>query len=403
MSMHHKANETLILRGIITVANSANWKAASYRNAWGWTFPIYNLDGVENGTRWKAMNNDHATIAGRKYAWLPNKPQNDDADWYLLPDTKDAIADAGGVAYLANGEPALLSYRSANIDNVIATTLSEIGIPSNVTGMLEQLGVNALYYPVDNDEAGRQSAIRWRDALADSPVYFEAQSWGDAVPEKGDANDLWIQVKFSPNAFSSTLHTLSPLDLPPRQIRESSPYTEQSYDGQKLADAIASRVGVLGQATDSGGFYKRKITCPNPAHTDRHASASVSAETGLVMCFSQCGKLAPFTVAEYLGLRLDDYRNQTPHKTTRTHWQDNSDLAYPVPTRAVALDRVHILIDAITELIVNNPNPLDYITTQQDVGDLSACLSLRKRLLSSDPVPTNAGQFLSKLEEQYKI
>ena len=197
-------------RGISDPATRAGWHDYTYKNQAGWAYPVYEpIMGVEIAKRWKS-----AQSGGMKYAWIPNKPASPTADWYILPETFSAIAHHDGVAYLANGEPALLAYHAAGIQNVIATTLSEVAVPKNMLIMLNDLGISRLLYPVDKDAAGEKSAISWRDALRESGIDFEAYTWGDDAPEKADANDIWMQVGFDTDEFATRLNNLSELNLP---------------------------------------------------------------------------------------------------------------------------------------------------------------------------------------------
>src|SRR5687767_12951681 len=131
------SQRTLEQRGIATAAEQARWQSQKLKQQSGWAYPVYHYQtGTVIAQRWKA-----AEPQAMKYAWLPSKPSDAAADWYILPKTRQAIAAAQGTAYLANGEPSLLAYHAAGIHNAIATTLSEVSIPSSLCEVLQALGI----------------------------------------------------------------------------------------------------------------------------------------------------------------------------------------------------------------------------------------------------------------------
>lgn len=285
--------DALQKRGIAAVAQAAGWRSQPNRGQAGWAFPVYDYQsGKIIGMRWKAAPGQQ----GPKYLWRPQKPQNPAVDWYILPGTAEAVAAAGGVCYLANGEPSLLSYVAAGLRNVITTTLSEIAVPGNVEAVCKALGISRLLYPVDNDEAGYKSAVNWRQALAGAGLDYVAQRWPADMVAKGDANDLWIETGFDRALFTARLAEMQPLELPApepaRPIFERRESTAPRAGGD-LVDWDEWRrrwwLEAVLPAVDSAVGQRRgkHFRCINPNHEDRNPSARISTDKdpdGLYIC-----------------------------------------------------------------------------------------------------------------------
>lgn len=303
-------------RGIRKVATFYKWHASQFRGGWGWEYPIYSDPETLQivATRWKAFNAEQAEIAGRKYAWLPSKPNDPDADWYILQSAKEAIEQAGGACYLANGEPSLLALATGGVFNAISTTMGEGAIPPDAISRLNSLGVYRLIYPFDNDDAGRKSASNWRDALAGSGIDFEAKTFEGLLDDKADVNDLWIEAMFSVKVFQSLLKGLpSGRLLDPPKKAEYGRFTGDVSNDQDLADAIASRFGLTGGRVNSKGFYAKKVNCP--FHDDKRASAGIAADSGVLNCFSGCGIIDPLSVANAIGVDVSQYKQRKTENT----------------------------------------------------------------------------------------
>lgn len=304
---------TLEARGIATIAKKYQWQPQNFRQNAGWIYPVfhYQTEAII-AKRWKA-----AVASSPKYAWLPNKPQDPAASWYILPETKEAISAANGTAYLANGEPALLAYHAAGIKNTIATTLSEVGVPPVTVQVLQAMGIKRLLYPIDKDAAGEKSALNWRDALRASGVDYEAFSWGDSAPEKSDANDIWIQVAFDKNAFANTLKNLSALELPLPEIKSFDDNSfgekhEKNFDEtpQGLIEAIASRLGISGWKNN--GWSQKNFS--SPFREDNQPSAAINFNSGVLHDFGTGESYSPTQVAKQLGI---DWKRFYPQHKTR--------------------------------------------------------------------------------------
>lgn len=309
-------------RGISEQAKVTGWQSQSFKSRAGWAFPVYEpLTGAVIATRWKS-----AQSGGMKYAWIPSKPDSPSADWYVLPETKLAISNENGIAYLANGEPALLAYQSAGVKNVIATTLSEVGIPKNLLSALTDLGITRLLYPIDNDAAGEKSAINWRDALRASAIDFEAFSWGEDAPSKADANDIWIQVNFDSDAFIARLKELRPLSLPLPEIEAQFDETDFEQTPQGLINTLANRLGVNGWK--SNGWSRKNIS--SPFRDDKHPSATFNRNSGVLHDFGSGESYSPIEIAEQLGIDWKSYYPQRKLSKPRPQFID-SDAPITVP------------------------------------------------------------------------
>lgn len=290
-------------RGIDKIAKQHDWKPATNYGP-GWAYPVYDYEtGNVLAHRFKGKPGTKM-----KYGWIPGKPDHANADWYILPETPDAIKANNGVCYLANGEPSLLAYHAAGIHNAIATTLSEVGIPKNLIDVLQGFGISRLIYPVDNDSAGEKSAINWRDALRDSVIDYESLSWGEFAPKKADANDMWILAEFAPVIFRETLRNAIPLQLPAPEVTKLPQITSdftRTPDG--LISAIISQAESRGYR-GHGEWVNGKCLFPeNHTHGDRNPSAGINKTSGVFNCFT-CGKsLSVKKVAEHFNINWKAY------------------------------------------------------------------------------------------------
>lgn len=277
--------ESLEARGIAAQALLAGWtEQENY-----WRYSVINPQGETIAEREKRFPFADTTKHKAKVRWHPSKPTNPDSEWYILGDTIQAIQSANGVCYLANGEPAMLSYRAAGILNAIATTLSEIAVPKNLLAYLRLIGVNHLIYIVDKDAAGLRSAVNWRDALAGSGIHLTILVWPDSLPEKADSNDAWITAKFDSKTFFEILDSCYTPDLPLLETKVVKPYVATEFDKSSL-------VAALHNAMSNAGKLERKIyqgtwqECHCPFHEDDKASAGFNIENGVINCMGRCGK-----------------------------------------------------------------------------------------------------------------
>lgn len=256
-----------------------------------WEYPLFAPDGSIIAYRQKKYPD--APIEGKKYLWKNGKPEDLDTQWYIAPDTKDEIEKAGGLAYLANGSPAMIAYRVAGIRNVLATELSEIAFPKDGVKYLKSIGISAVLYPVDKDEAGMQSAINWRDDLAGSGIDFIPLQWPDTMPAKADANDVLIYCKGNAEEFNWILRECTEeIELPahiPQKERKSQSVISPDFQGAyaKLSHDIFEALSARGYLTGkrfSSGFYQMRCL----HHEEKEASAGYHPDSGVINCF-RCG------------------------------------------------------------------------------------------------------------------
>lgn len=304
-------------RGILEVAHQAGWIAQGKR----WHYPIYGPAGEIIATRSKAASKNDS----KKYAWHPSKPKNPDVDFYILPGTVDAIKQADGVCYLANGEPALLAFHAAGIENVIATTGSENSIPESTHDYFERIGIRALINIADNDDTGRKGAAKWRDTLQDTEIQYLALQWG-SDKRGADANDIWIECGFDSDAFSKRLKQLDVLLLPAREKPVEFTYDASNYDNtpQGLIDALMSVMGISGKRFNAKGWTQKSFR--NPLREDRHPSASFNRMSGVLYDHATDESLSPTELADALGIDWKPYypKRERTHKQVSKHKLDDA-------------------------------------------------------------------------------
>lgn len=315
-----RINRILSERGILESAVANGWQAQGER---GWRYPVFDLAGQAIGYRVKQIDRDP------KYLWSPAKPQHPFAEWYILPETSRAIAAHGGLCYLANGEPALHAYHSGGIKHSIATTLSEISVPANVIDILQQLGVTRLVSIVDNDYAGYQAAIKWRDALRGSGIDFEACTWGkvqsnkvyiddfgnehpyiacDDIEPKIDGNDVWKLTAFDNTAFQTWIADVIPLPLPVPQEKPQQVAQEYDKTPQGLLDAILNAASASGLKGRGKWLNGKSIF-----REEKKPSFGISKEHGYGKDLATGEIYSTFTVAERLNIDWKAYYPKQLH------------------------------------------------------------------------------------------
>lgn len=310
--MNNAPSDSLKARGIDKQALLAGWvETANY-----WVYKIIAPDGSIIAHRMKRYPHADASIHKAKYLWQNGKPENLDAQWYIQSDTKQAIEAARNVAYLSNGEPAMLAYREAGILNALATTLSEVAVPKEAVSYLRRMGIGRLIYIVDKDAAGLKSAQNWHDELAGTGIDLELRQWPSYLAEKADGNDAWIAAEFLPQAFALLLKDTSLLSVTTTEAKAPKKVIQGEIDNRNLVSALRS-------ALENGGYLERKIyqgvfqECHCPFHEDKESSAGFSIESGVINCMGKCGRaFSPYEVAERLGLNWRDYspKQEKPKK-----------------------------------------------------------------------------------------
>lgn len=328
-----KLQEILNDRGIDRAATEFEWRETDYHGVLGWRYPVYSirfewLSSLINpserilGHRWKAANAEQAALLpehlrGAKYLWIPAKPKNEEADWYILPPALEAIREAKGTVYIVNGEPALLAMYQAGIQNAITTTLSEISVPPNIITFLQSLSIRKVLYIADKDRAGLQSAAKWRASLIESGIEFQPLELPSGLGQKADVNDLWIECSFNETEFRTLIETLPALVLPQavqNAVREN--YGERVVDNSGIAEAIASYYNLLGtRVNPSNGFYYKSVRCP--FHDDHRASAGVHSTKGILHCHV-CGSFGYREHASIIGIDLSKYEQAPKNAQDRS-------------------------------------------------------------------------------------
>ena len=251
-----------------------------------------------------------------KSGWTSGHKEKFGADIYV-PQGDDpliaAVAAAGGVIWIANGEPSLWSYHAAGVLNSICW-YGEGSIPHNLVTRLREWGVTEVRNPADHDQAGRQSAKGVRSVLKDSGIRYLPLLWGENLKEGYDANDAWIDAKFDAARFADVLNSRKALilpsdELPPRRM----PAAADSDRGMKRADAIAEIIGKAeanGRTKKSGDWVNFRCFF----HDDHDASAGINTKTGAYKCFV-CDSIPFEEVCERLGI---DYHPYTPPEPPRS-------------------------------------------------------------------------------------
>jgi hypothetical protein len=327
-------------RGIEAEARQAGWTPLTLNvngvKIIAEKYPIYNpLTNEIIGHRATLFNKADVNVFGRKYWWSPSKPESKLAEWYILPSAVKAIQDAGGVAYLANGEKSLLAYVAAGVYNVVATTHTEQRIPDLT--MLKNLGVTHLINPFDNDNAGRDSAVKWVDVCEIANITYEMRQWTTDTP-KYDAGDLWIECGFDANKFKQALQDTAIYVAPKRVV---TPKEKKVYLGHEdLATKIANALGKSGDSVKANG-YTKNFACPMGTHEDSNPSAGLHMATGIINCFA-CGVHSPIAVAERLGIALTEYVAPTikPVKASNS----TKETYKPLPADEIELPKVDLTV-----------------------------------------------------------
>lgn len=228
-------------RGLLAAAGAMRWQPT--RN--GWEYPVYDQGGQIVATRFKHLDSN----ASPKYLWLNDSK----AQYYHAPDLLDAIAAAGGVLIVANGEPGVLTFHAAGKRNVLCL-FGESNIPDGAGELLRSWGVTRVDYYPDLDApitmkdgtvkppAGLRAARRWHDTLTAVGIVFNAYDMSiHGLPIKGDTNDLWQAVSFDQDAFSAAL-AACPLAVLPVIETKAQRADDYTYDSGDFPEAFIADV-----------------------------------------------------------------------------------------------------------------------------------------------------------------
>lgn len=295
-------------RGIANTARRAGWQPHTLEGRRGWQFPIPYPGGTAH--RWKAADEQKP-----KNKWLGGKPKA--CKYYTpqgIPRLTAAIAAAGGVIWIANGEPSLLAHIEAGLVNVVCW-FGEGQPPHTLADDLKRWGVRMVCYPADKDAAGGSGAAKVRSRLKDSGIAFRPLQWCDEIPDGGDANDAWIAVGFDAPRFNHLLSNLKALLLPsdeppPRRACPATGGQEGSREDAIAAiiDQARVRPGRAGQVKRNGDYAN--FCCL--LHDEQEPSAGINTRTGTYTCFV-CGTFKLAEICERLGI---EYQRALPSPYT---------------------------------------------------------------------------------------
>lgn len=281
-------NGTLAKRGLLDMAHRAGWKPYTLKldgNEYqGWQYPVFKSTGdVHPKQRWKS-----AEGTGPRYYWEKGQPSG--SKYYFLPGLLTAIQQDSGAVYIAAGEPDVLAYHAAGIENTFCWLASEISVPDTLISDLKFMGVKSVIYAPDRDTTGMKAAARVAALLDEAGITHNIAALPGDMGSKNDINTLWIDCEFDKDKFFCALwdRPVDPTDLalyrrtPPSNGSSAKPKTD---DIEKLIhgwrnDWVKTIIEALGTAAMTSGansFWH----CPIPGrhHSgDKNPSFRVSYE-----------------------------------------------------------------------------------------------------------------------------
>jgi hypothetical protein len=208
-------NGTLEKRGLLALATRAGWKPYTLKrdgNEYlGWQYPVFGVDGnAYDRPRWKS-----AVGTGPRYFWPKGQP--DKSKYYFLPGLLTAIQQDSGAVYIAAGEPDVLAYHAAGIENVFCWLSAEISVPDSLVSDLKYMGVSSVIYAPDRDKAGMTAAAKVAAMLDTAEIPYRMAALPGEIGSKNDINTLWIECEFDKAKFFTRLwhfdHTVDDTDL----------------------------------------------------------------------------------------------------------------------------------------------------------------------------------------------
>ena len=291
------AYAALAQRGLLAIARDIfQVKAHPHAHRLTITYPVFDLSGGIIDRRYKYLSG-----SGSKYSWqMSSQPR---PRWYHAP----GLQPVDGVLYIANGEPSVWAYHAAGVPNVLSF-FGETIIPPTLAADLTRLGVTEVRYPADKDDTGLHAALRVRQALHGSGITYRPLAWPADLPEKGDANDLWIYTGFDPVAFRDILENLPPLMLPqekrPRPVEISGPVVEGESAYEQAITDLKQRIGELLDVDgyNDKGFSRRTIS--SPFRRDIHPSASYNVQAGVLYDFGTATTHKLAELCAHFGLEM---------------------------------------------------------------------------------------------------
>ena len=252
---------------------------------------------------------DPPTIKGKpvgKSIWFPGE-KTDELFFYLgsLDDLIQAIAEAGGLLYIVEGEIGALSMCAMGLPNTVGI-YGISNIPKDIAAILDEYGVTRPVYLADNDDGGQKGASNLATKLHKARWKGEVEYRkfeGPGIPHKGDANDLLCHHSPDIAAARAALDALPRFTPsikrdPVRKLSARKEYNEGGWDAvnQAVTDALA----LTPSDFKANGFTKKNFSCLNPQHDDKTASAGWSRD-GHYHCF-YCGSFKNTQVAEWLNI-----------------------------------------------------------------------------------------------------
>ena len=260
-------NNTLERRGILAVAERAKWSPQAItvkgQQYTGWQYPVLNAAGQPyDAPRWKNANGN-----GPRYFWPQSKPEK--AKYYFLPGLRSAITRNNGLLYIATGEPDVLAYHAAGIDNVFCWLAAEVSVPDTIVSDLTTLGVKTVVYVPDRDDAGMRGAANLYKALKDSAIGYTFLQLPGPMGSKQDVNDLWLEAGQSAAVFFSMLwgcDELDAIDLHLYSREQAAPDVAMSNIRAKAEqwrdDWYKLIMGSMGPGQEEAGITRWR--CPLP-------------------------------------------------------------------------------------------------------------------------------------------
>ena len=262
-------------------------------------------DGSPGATRRRLLK--PVSVKGKRQAklrWQFRGCKTDEPFYYVgtQDELKDAIADAGGIVTIVEGEVDVWSLQAMGIRNVIGI-YGISNIPKDIASILDELGIAGFTYFADNDKAGARGASNLRTLLHGSGwtgVQRYRKFAGLGIPDKGDANDLLCHHFpdiSQARAALAALPRFSPR-IKPQTVQQPSREIGHNQEGWgAVKEAIRLELGV--DHFKANGFSKN-ISCSNPRHEDKTPSAGWH-EGGYLTCFT-CGTFHAKQVAEWLSI-----------------------------------------------------------------------------------------------------
>ena len=263
-------------------------------------------DGSPGASRRRLLK--QVTINGKKQAkarWQFAGQKTDEPFHYLgsIHDLKQAIAAAGGIVYIVEGEIDVWSLHATGIANVIGI-YGITNIPKDIASIFDELDVTGFIYFLDNDEAGKRGSLNLRTLLHGSG-WTGKQEYrkftGPGIPDKGDANDLLYH--HFPDILQARAALAALPIFEPSIKRAPLPIPSAEIDHDQVGwDAVYEEIRTaLGIDRFKANGYSKNISCPNPQHEDKNPSAGWHKE-GYCTCHA-CGEtFNAKRVAEWLNI-----------------------------------------------------------------------------------------------------